>query len=156
VTRSADMQYVGQMHDIAVNVPSGRLRPADEDGLRQAFYVRYRELFQRVVTRVPVEALTWRVTVSAPAPEIDLRWRPTAPAVNARKGERPAYFPERGFLTTPIFDRYALRPGEILRGPAIVEERESTLVVGSDAQIRVDSYGSLVVDMPANQSAEAA
>ena len=156
VVRSADMQYVGQMHDIAVNVPSGRLRPADEDGLRQAFYVRYRELFQRVVTRVPVEALTWRVTVSAPAPEIDLRWRPTAPAVNARKGERPAYFPERGFLTTPIFDRYALRPGEILRGPAIVEERESTLVVGSDAQIRVDSYGSLVVDMPANQSAEAA
>ena len=84
-----------------------------------------------------------------------LIWRPTAPAVKARKGERSAYFPERGFLTTPIFDRYALRPGEILRGPAIVEERESTLVVGSDAQVRMDSYGSLVVNMPASQSAEA-
>ena len=124
VTRSADMQYVGQMHDIAVPIPSGRLRGADEERLRDAFDRRYRALFQRTVARIPVEALTWRVTVSAPAPDIDLRWRARSSADHERKTTRSVYFPEpNDFIDTPVYDRYALKPGDAFVGPAIIEDR---------------------------------
>jgi N-methylhydantoinase A len=153
VARSADMQYLGQMHDIAVPIPDGALGPSDEPRLRAAFYDRYKELFQRVVTRIPVEALTWRVTVSAPAPDLNLRRAPGAGGKAPRKGERAAFFPEyRGFAATPVYDRYALQPGTGLVGPAIVEERESTLVVGPGARLQVDEFGSLVVEPPPTEA----
>jgi N-methylhydantoinase A len=148
-TRSADMQYHGQMHDIAVPIPNGALGAVDEPRLREAFYARYKDLFQRVVTRIPVETLTWRVTVSAPAPELNLRQSAGSPNEPALKGERPAFFPEaERYVATPVFDRYALRPGDTLQGPAIVEERESTLVVGPGARLEVDEFGSLIVERP--------
>jgi N-methylhydantoinase A/oxoprolinase/acetone carboxylase beta subunit len=155
VVRSADMQYLGQMHDIAVPIPNGTLTAQDEPRLRDAFYGRYKELFERVVTRIPVEVLTWRVTVSAPAPHLSLKWRAGSSTGAALKGERLAFFPESGrHVPTPVYDRYALRPGDTFTGPAIVEERESTLVVGPQASLNVDDYGSLIV-RPASEQLEA-
>jgi N-methylhydantoinase A/oxoprolinase/acetone carboxylase beta subunit len=156
VSRSADMQYLGQMHDIAVSIPLGRLGRADESRLREAFYGRYEELFQRVVTRIPVEALTWRVTVSAPAPHLNLSRPPAVPGGAARKGVRPAYFPEeRAYVATPVYDRYAMGSGDRLVGPALIEERESTFVVGPGARVQVDEFGSLVVEPPQDVRAAA-
>ena len=163
VARSADMQYLGQMHDIAVPLPNGPLAAADEARLRHAFYGRYKDLFERVVTRIPVEVLTWRVTASAPAPDLSLKWRGDL-AVAPRKGERMAFFPEAGrYVSTPVYYRYAMRPGDAFAGPAIVEERESTLVVGPQASLALDDYGSLIVrlsaehrEAPANADAEVA
>jgi len=146
VKRSADMQYLGQMHDIPVPIPLGKLGPDNEIHLREAFYAQYKELFHRVVTRIPIEALTWRVTVSAAAPHINLRHVAGAARRDARKSARRAYFVERQEgVMTPVYDRYALLPGDELKGPAIIEERESTFVVGPGAQVEVDEYGSLVV-----------
>ena len=155
VTRTADMQYVGQMHDISVPLPGGTLAEGDGPALRAAFFARYRDLFHRTA-ELPVEALNWRVTVSAAAPPLDLMLRQPV-AGTARKGERQAYFPEAGgYVATPVHDRYGLAAGTELRGPAIVEERESTLVVGPGARITVDTYGTLVVEPPAQQAKEAA
>ena len=156
VSRSADMQYLGQMHDIAVPIPLGTLGRADESRLREAFYGRYEELFQRVVTRIPVEALTWRVTVSAPAPHLNLRRAPDGSGQAVRKGVRPAFFPEAGaYVATPVYDRYAMGSGDRLSGPAIIEERESTLVVGPGARVGIDEFGSLVVEPPQDARAAA-
>ena len=64
------------------------------------------------------------------------------------KGHRPAYFPELGgFHPAPVYDRYGLAPGVELRGPAIVEERESTAVVGPGARARVDEFLNLIVEV---------
>jgi N-methylhydantoinase A/oxoprolinase/acetone carboxylase beta subunit len=57
-------------------------------------------------------------------------------------------------VPTPVYDRYALRAGDTLAGPAIVEEKESTLVVGPQASVSVDEYGSLIV-RPAGERKEA-
>jgi N-methylhydantoinase A/oxoprolinase/acetone carboxylase beta subunit len=149
VTRSADMQYVGQMHDIRVPLPPGM---ADAASLRAAFLDRYRELFHRTAD-LPAEALAWRVTVSAAAPELDFR-RQHGHGGPACKGERRAWFPEaQDYVATSVYDRYALAPGARIDGPAIVEERESTLVVGPGATVTMDIYGSLVVIPPALETA---
>ena len=61
------------------------------------------------------------------------------------KGRRRAYFPETGgYGETPVYDRYALGPGSRLTGPAIIEERESTTVIGPGAIVTVDTYRTLI------------
>ena len=61
------------------------------------------------------------------------------------KGRREAYFPEAGgYVATPVYDRYALRPEMTVTGPALIEENESTCVVGVGDTVRVDAAGNLV------------
>jgi N-methylhydantoinase A len=77
---------------------------------------------------------------------------PAAASTPTPKGQRKAYFPDaRGYVDTPVYDRYALTPGTAFAGPAIVEERESTTVAGPDARVRVDSHFTLVLE-PAETS----
>jgi len=67
----------------------------------------------------------------------------------AVKGQRPAYSAlARDFISHTVYDRYQLFAGAKFKGPAIVEERESTVVVGEDATARVDEYGFLWIDLP--------
>ena len=63
------------------------------------------------------------------------------------KRTRQAYFPEAaGYVETPVYDRYTLAPGMVFAGPAIIEERESTTVIGPGARIRVDATRTLVAE----------
>jgi N-methylhydantoinase A len=70
-------------------------------------------------------------------------------AETARTGEREAFsIAQRRFVPTPVFSRYRLEPGARLQGPAIVEERESTLVVPDGAAVLVDGLRNLVIELP--------
>jgi N-methylhydantoinase A len=67
----------------------------------------------------------------------------------ALKGSRRAYFAEAGgMVDTPVYDRYGLGPGMTLRGPAIIEERESTAICGPSGTVRIDRFGALFIDLP--------
>jgi N-methylhydantoinase A/oxoprolinase/acetone carboxylase beta subunit len=66
---------------------------------------------------------------------------------SALKGSRRAYFHERGFVKTPVYDRYALDPGFRIEGPAIIEERESTAIIGVGGRCMVDDHSTLVIEM---------
>jgi N-methylhydantoinase A len=69
-------------------------------------------------------------------------------AQTARKGSRKAYFPELGgYHTVPVYDRYTLLPGTSFDGSAIVEERESTAIVGPDCRFRIDEQRNLIVEL---------
>jgi len=69
-------------------------------------------------------------------------------SVRAIKGARRAYFAEAGgFVETSVYDRYALAAGMTLTGPAIVEERESTAVIGPGGRARVDAGLALIVEV---------
>jgi N-methylhydantoinase A len=148
--READMRYVGQGHEIRVPLPADALDATHAPALLAAFEAVYRELYERLGPPVPLEILNWRVVSSGPQP--DLKLHITAPedkdARSALKGQRSAYFPEtHGFVATPIYDRYRLAPGATFDGPAIVEERESTVIVGPGAGCRIDEQWNLVVEL---------
>ena len=90
--------------------------------------------------------MTWRVRLAGPAPELNVRLRNRA-GPGAKKGSRKVWFAETGrYMPTVVYDRYRLAPGDTFRGPAVVEERESTMVIGGGASARVDGIGNLVVD----------
>ncbi len=156
VTRRAEMRLLGQVHDIAVPLPAGPLRPEDLPAIEAAFVQEYARLYTHVYTGTVIQAINWRVLTSGPAPTVDVAGQDGIPtARTARKGDRPAYFPEvGGFVSTPVYDRYALRPGDALTGPAIVEERESTTVVPPGDRLEVDARGNLRIRVTRTTSLE--
>jgi 5-oxoprolinase (ATP-hydrolysing)/N-methylhydantoinase A len=156
VTRRAEMRLHGQVHDIAVPLPPGSLRSEDLPAIEAAFVEEYARLYTHVYTGTVIQAINWRVLTSGPAPTVDVAGQDGVTAGRtARKGDRPAYFPEAGgFVSTPVYDRYALPHGETLVGPAIVEERESTTVVPPGDRLEVDMYGNLRIRVARTTSLE--
>ena len=70
----------------------------------------------------------------------------------AKKGVRGAYFGTlRRFIDCPVFDRYLLRPGHELFGPAIVEERETSTVLSPGSRATVDPNGTLRITLAENR-----
>ncbi len=148
--RRADMRYSGQGFEIDVPVPDGKLDESSAATIRQIFLDRYQELFGRQISDLPMEALTWRVYASGPTPNVELNFAGQQIDENpADKGEREVYFPETGYAACKIYNRYALKPGDSFRGPAVIEERESTAVAGPDTTVSIDKYLNLIIDIDA-------
>ena len=148
--RRADMRYSGQGFEIDVPVPDGKLDESSAATIRQIFLDRYQELFGRQISDLPMEALTWRVYASGPTPNVELNFAGQQIDEDpADKGERQVYFPETGYAACKIYNRYALKPGDSFRGPAVIEERESTAVAGPDTTVSIDKYLNLIIDIDA-------
>jgi len=149
VERAADMRLIGQAHEITVELPGAAPASGDEERLENAFEQTYTGLFGRTPPNVPIEVVSWRVRLAGPRPDLRLGFFAAGGEVaEALKGERQAYFPESGgYYSTPVYDRYKLGPGADLRGPAIVEERESTVVIGPRGSARVDDVLNLIVEL---------
>jgi len=169
LSRIAEMRHAGQGHEVECAMPLGALSTESLPTITASFENAYRALYHRLPHGVPIEALNWRLTVSGPQPGTGLSGRSepgralirppsvhasrsaptTTGSARATKGARQAYFAEvGGFVETPVYDRYALHAGAEFAGPAIVEERESTAVVGPGARCRVDDGFGLVVEIP--------
>ncbi|UZX45159.1 hydantoinase/oxoprolinase family protein (plasmid) [Agrobacterium sp. 13-2099-1-2] len=143
---TVDMRHVGQGHEITVVLPDRSLpKEAFLEELRSSFFKLYRELFGRTVA-APLEVITWRLRASG---EKDQVTRPHETVVaEAKKGSRAVYFQEAsGYVETSVYDHYKLPVGHEVKGPAIVEQRESTAVVGPSGTFHVDAHGNLVINI---------
>ncbi|MBT6275551.1 MAG: hydantoinase/oxoprolinase family protein [Chromatiales bacterium] len=148
VTRqmSAMMRYVGQGYEIETLVTGELLANADEAGLAAAFKTAYERRYGRS-EKMPVEVLSWRLSVAGPrsslAQSLRSQEQTTTTSPEARLS-RAVWFDD-AWVTTPVFDREALTPGMVLEGPAIIEEAESTLVVSPRFGLRVDLAANLIL-----------
>jgi 5-oxoprolinase (ATP-hydrolysing)/N-methylhydantoinase A len=143
VRRAADMRLLGQTHEIEVTLPDGTLSEASLGPIAAAFEAAYTRRYTHLYPGATIEAITWRVTAEGPHPIVTAHAESaTDAAADARKGERTAWF-DGGFRVTPVYDRYALRPGQRIDGPAIIEEREATTIVPPGDSFAVDEVGNL-------------
>jgi N-methylhydantoinase A len=152
VRRLADGRFLGQGFDLVVTLPDGPYDASDETRRRlsAAFEDAYREKFSLTPPDVPVEFINVRVAVRAPVAGADVVVKGPigGDAAGAAKGTRRVYFPEAGgFIETAVYDRYRLRAGDELNGPAVVEEEGSTLVVGPGGRATVAGSGNIVVTL---------
>ncbi|MFN0161499.1 MAG: hydantoinase/oxoprolinase family protein [Burkholderiales bacterium] len=147
----AAMRYLGQGYEIDVPLSRSAIAGADIASLAAAFEDNYRRLFGRVETNVEIEIVSWRLSVAGPRPRMALdsaRGATTAPAGSAVKGQRRAWFAESGgFVDATVYNRYNFAPGDTALGPALFEERESTVVVPPGAKVRCDDSLNLVIDI---------
>ena len=144
VSRSVDMRYVGQGYEVTVPVSDGSMALAAET-LVPAFETAYRRRNGRVLKDLPLQMVNWRCTTTGTVPEPELGTvQPGAPGhAGPRAGApdipgRPARLRQRARRRS----RSSCAPADALRGPAIVQETESTLVVAGDAHIEVDLRGT--------------
>jgi N-methylhydantoinase A len=148
--RSADMRFAGQGFEIETGLPSGKLCGDKSKDITQTFLATYRQLFERAPEGLPVEGLSWRLRATGTRPKFSLDFKERRSiSASARKGNRSVYFHrERSYLDCAVYDRYRLTPSTRLEGPVVIEERESTVVVGAGAVIEVDHGLNLIVSLP--------
>jgi N-methylhydantoinase A len=146
-----DMRYEGQGYEIEVPVA-----PAANGSalalLGDAFDAEYRKVFGIVFEGRPIEIVNWKAEAEGPHPgsEGSYRLHMDAGAATAAKGFREAWLPDQGvYAPFPVIDRYALRPGDQVAGPALIEEHESTCVLGEGDQLVVDEHFNLLIEIGA-------
>ncbi|WP_261504545.1 hydantoinase/oxoprolinase family protein [Burkholderia multivorans] len=148
-TFNVDMRHVGQGHEISVALPERDIASVGfVDELLSRFYAAYEALYGRTVKGSPVEVITWRVRVSGPRSHVTAGriGGSKSAALDPLKGTRPVYFDELGkYVDTPVYDHYAITPEKKIQGPAIIEQRESTVVVGPSATASVDAQQNLIM-----------
>jgi N-methylhydantoinase A len=150
IIRIADMRYTGQGHEISVRIPNGMLDAASIPEIQKRFTAEYELRYGRSIDDIGMETVTWRVVVSAPAPQIQPRQVVSTTGSQALKGERILYFMEGGKPVAqpcPVYARYLLAPGDSFTGPAVIEEMESTTIIGGNSTIRMDNYRNIVIDL---------
>jgi branched-subunit amino acid aminotransferase/4-amino-4-deoxychorismate lyase len=108
-----------------------------------AFLDADQRLLGRRIEGLPSEVLAWRLHATASRPGT-LGGRLDGQAL---KGLREVWFPQTALAPCEVHDRCRLRPGLTLRGPAVVEERGSTTVIGPDASFKLDAQGSIVIGL---------
>ena len=148
--RRVEVRHRGQGHVIEVALPDGALVEIGATALRERFFEQYEKVYGHAHPHLVVEVTTCRLAAVGPVPTVTLAKAPTATATaaSAAKGDRRAFFAERGgFVDVPVYDRYRLAAGMTFEGPAIVEQIDSTAVVGPDADVRVDEYLNLIVTL---------
>ena len=148
ITRRLDMRYQGQGFEIEVLLPEIEDEQELLQGIPPLFAETYEKVFSISLISEPVEIVSWKVEASGPAPKMENRFEfdEGRPSGNPLKGKRMVYFWERqGYVDCPIYNRYLLRPGNIIEGPALVEEMESTCVIGVGDRAEIDGQYNLVI-----------
>jgi N-methylhydantoinase A len=146
--RSADLRYVGQAFEVRVPVPDGAVDGALAGVVADSFHDAHEQLYGyafRGDPRQPVEWVNLRVTGVGPIerPRLrELEHRDGGPD-RARTGVRPVFFDD--WVDTPVYWRPDLAPGDVVVGPAIIEEFGSTVPLHPRFTATVDRFGNLVV-----------
>jgi N-methylhydantoinase A len=152
IERFALMRYSGQwLHSLMVRVPSGELTSAALDQVVEDFRAMYDALYGRGAGLVSqgVEIITTRihavVRLHRPAPAVEKAYR--KPVANAgRLGTRPVFWPDRmERIESEVFDGRALRHGNGVAGPAVVELPYTSIAVGVGQALDCDAFGNFVL-----------
>jgi N-methylhydantoinase A len=146
-----DMRSSGQLYVITVASPVDRIR--DEDDLAavvRAYFDEYGDRFGDVALTQEIGASIDAVRLRAWVPRE--RWKlQELPAAQrgidaARKGTRSCWWKPDGFQDTPVYDYAALEPGHVITGPAIVESRDTTILVAPAWRGRMDTFGFFTLE----------
>jgi N-methylhydantoinase A len=150
VAWTADMRYRGQGHDVTVALPAEPFAAASRDELARLFEAQYAQQFGRAIPGLEVEVLSWTLrlaTAADPPPPCppSPAARPAAPA-----GRVAVVDPLTGeSQDVPTYRRESLRPGDVVAGPALIAEDETTTVVTAGFEARLNAIGYIVLERKA-------
>ena len=152
---SLDMRHKGQINEVEVLLPETRLKGASPswwEPLRRRFYARYEQLYGRGSSYrdAPLEIVTLRLRAAAATPRPRLAAAGTLSGsidAKARRGKREVYWADmKRAVATPIFDGESLVPGNRVKGPAVIETTDTTVVVHPGRSLRVDAFGNFEIN----------
>ncbi len=153
VSYSLDLRYVGQYHEVNVEVSAEEVQQGRLDDMAGRFHPAHFQLYGYELsdTDTPVELINMRLKTIGVTDKPRFAEEPPAgpDASAARKGSRPAYVPSAGeFQEVPVYDGALLQNGNRLEGPVIIEQVNTSTFVTPEYHLAVDRYGTMAIYLP--------
>lgn len=150
--RFLDVRYVGQHHEVTIEMPNDCV--IDEEHIAeiaQTFHKAHERLYSYSTPETPIEIINLRVTGVGHVEKTGLKEKQPSTEVDpskALKNSRKVYFQEsKGLVDTPVYDRNKLVPGNEIEGPAVIEERTTTIIIHPKWKAKVDQYGNVIMEV---------
>jgi N-methylhydantoinase A len=166
--RFLDVRYLGQHHEVTIDIPADVVIGEKHlDTITQSFHEAHERLYTYSTPENPLEIMNLRITAVGTVEKAGFEAEGSAPGkrsgdqkgasalrrgrgdgAGSLKGSRSVYFAERGgYQDTPVHDRSRLQRGMVIQGPAVIEERITTVIVHPGWSASVDEYGSIVMEV---------
>ena len=142
----AYMRYQGQGWEIVVTLPNRDFVDGDAAEIRRLFEVEYKRLFGRALDGLDIEIMTWSVQVrsqlaaTVPITPIDVE----QPCYSDEK-RRIYDAREQRFVDAAVFQRDTLNPGDLISGPAVIIESETSTIVTNRYQAVMQNDGCVLL-----------
>jgi N-methylhydantoinase A len=157
IVRTAGLRYVHQGYEITVRLTDHNevagsaavaLTDQDIDALRERFHQEHERQYAWSSRSLAVELVNIGVTAYGRLPKLELHRRLRSGDSALVPFSRAVYFGhDLGTVTTPVYDFDALSPGWSIEGPAIVEQRFSTILILPRHSARMDDYGNILMEV---------
>ena len=145
-TPQAYMRYVGQGHELAIDLPAGPYTESHRDRFTEAFERTYKNLYGHVIDGVDIEILSWTLMVSEPVTQ-SLKSASLAPGAPLKAiGEYSVFDAETAKRRDiPVYLRAQLAANAHIKGPALITEDQTTTVISSSFGASINSLGCIVL-----------
>jgi|TARA_B100000959_G_scaffold239688_1_gene260484 N-methylhydantoinase A len=148
--RKAFMRYIGQGHEIEVELPDELKNEHDRGVLKQRFDKEYRLQYARIIPDMDIEILSWSLRLYA-EPEnkqdsLDLEIKSMKDPISPSDTRRAYHFEKNTFKSVPVFQRSEFEFGQTLEGPLLVQETDTSIVVPEGFSVSLVSGGHLMLE----------
>ena len=151
ISARVEMRYLGQNFELEVEIAPGDFSDEDLAVILESFSSQHESRFGfRLADHV--EMINFLVTGIARTGSVVLPQREASDAAPEPRSVRPVYF-EGGWVDTPVFDRAALKAGQTVAAPALIEENASVTVLDPGKTATIDRYGNILIHTT-NETAE--
>ncbi|MYD94468.1 MAG: hydantoinase/oxoprolinase family protein [Chloroflexi bacterium] len=140
IRRSANMRYLGQNYEEEIPIPDGALTQGTWQRLIDGFEQHYEAEYGYRISNEVIEVVQLNVSAVGEASKPQLSTLPERPPTAAR-AQRRVYFDSREPAACPIYERGDLSPADVIQGPAVIEELDSTTLVHPGQTLTVGPRG---------------
>ncbi|GEP85538.1 Acetone carboxylase beta subunit [Staphylococcus piscifermentans] len=144
VTKKIDLRYEGQDHPVEVTVPYEEVQENNLNEIIKSFHKKHEQLYTYTLPENGIEIVNIKISVLG---KID---KPIIKKITPQKGdpvkeERNVYFENHGWEKVKIYNRDFLPIDEIFEGPAVIEEKSTTIPINPKDKVKKDEYGNLII-----------
>lgn len=143
---SMSMRYLGQNYELSVNVPNQEISKEFLEGVYDRFHEKHKENYGYEMRGEVIEIISFNAsafgTTEKALYKMDTSGRQEGPLE-----KRPVYLSSGEQKEVPIYRRDNLLPGVLVKGPAIIEEMDSTTFVDEQSHVEMDSLGILKIHL---------
>jgi len=154
--RAGDMRYFGQEHAVTVDLPREFFDRQDRAGIKNHFDEVHKVRYGTSAPKEAADIVSLRVTVMGrmkKPPRNEVASGLEKPDDQALRTHKPVYFRCAGdYLSTAVYKRDSLKKGNLIEGPALIEEHASTTVVQPGDTVRVDHFGNLQISIGSDRT----
>lgn len=145
-SRFADMRYIGQEHTVKVPIPFENWDTNAIQELIESFHTLHEKNYTFQLPNTQVEVVNLHLTAFGRVKKPEIKKMPTSDIIDPTVSEvREVYYEETGWIKTNIYNRNTLSAGMRIQGPAVIEDRMSSVLIYQDQELQVDEYGNLVI-----------